>query len=282
MNDVDLGKFEQDMNVKLPFPMSGKVSFDAKVAIPLDNPRDLTKYRVQGTAQLNRLVVGDLKIETAETKIDFLNGVLGMATLQGRMFPQADAADKSAATFQGTAKLQVEPLGNLEVKLSVERLPVEPLARLVGASERIVGEVSGTMQGVVPGKTLTDATTWQATAQLTSRALSAAGMTIRSLAAQLNLAKGELAVTKLQGDLEGAPVSGFGKVQLAGNVPFTATLELKGKSISRRWSGSTPTCDRRSRCRASCKRRPLSRGLPVRSRLRFRAALKPVNLRWKG
>jgi hypothetical protein len=62
MKDVDLAKFAQDLEVPVPVPLAGTLSFQVKVTIPLDEARDLKRYKVQGEAQLRDFRLGDVQL----------------------------------------------------------------------------------------------------------------------------------------------------------------------------------------------------------------------------
>ena len=180
MKDVDLGRFEHDMNVKLPFYLAGKASFEIKVAFPLNEARDLRKYRLHGSAQLNQFVLGELKVESLETAIDFKDGLLRLSTLKGRLPPDpGSGAHKNAGTFSGSGSLQVEPVGDLTLNLTVNSIPLSLLKNLGAAGESVRGDLSGTMTAAIPGNSFKDTTTWHATAQLTSTSASGLGWTLR-------------------------------------------------------------------------------------------------------
>jgi hypothetical protein len=230
MKDVDLEKFEQDMNVKLPFLLAGKVSFEVKVAIPLNESRDLKKYKVHGSAQLSRFVLGDLKLESLEAEVNFKDGILSLPTLKGRLPP--DAGESAAGTFAGTGSLQVEPVGDLKVNLKVEDLALGQIAKLGGAGDLVRGDLSGTMSAIVPGKSLTDSTTWQATAQVTSKHMSVLDWDLRDASARLRLDKGELALTDFHGNLQDAPVTASAQVRVAAPYPFSGKVSWQDADLA--------------------------------------------------
>ncbi len=165
MKDVDLGKFEQDTGVKLPFVLAGKVSFEVNVGIPLTASRDLKKYKVHGNAQLSDFVLGDLKVSSADTEVVLANGVLQMTALKGTLARNSvpvPGAMETGGTFAGKASFPIEPLGELQLQLELKEVPLSLVGQLSGLADAVAGDLSATMTATVPGKSLKDVATWQA------------------------------------------------------------------------------------------------------------------------
>lgn len=233
MKDVDLGKFEQEMNVKLPFYLAGKVSIDVKVAIPLDDSRDLKKYKVHGSVQLTDFVLGDLKLQSLDADVDVKNGLLSMSTLKGQMpSDPGSPAGQVPATFAGAASMPLDPVGDLKAKVTFEHIPVSQLARLVGAAEPVQGDVSGSVTALVPGISLTDSATWQAQAEFTSARVAALGLAVRNSAARLRLDKGTLELIDFRANLDGAPVTAAVRVRVVAPFAFGGEVKVHNVDLS--------------------------------------------------
>lgn len=226
MKDFDLAKFVKDIDLKLPFPVSGTMSFEVKAGIPFNDTKDLKKYRLHGDAQLRDFVMSDLRIESAETVIDFKEGILTMPTLKGRLPPDSTTKDASPATFTGKASLQVEPLGDLLFDVAFDRLPLSQVAKFVGAKQPITGDVSATISGRAAAKDLKDPSAWQATGKVGSERVVAFGWNLMNTSAFLTLAKGQLTIGDFHATLEGAPITGGATVGIAAPYPIQAKVGL--------------------------------------------------------
>src|SRR5207302_7215034 len=103
----------------------------------------------------------------------------------------------------------LEPLGNLRVEVKVDDIPLNQLAWLVGLSE-IQGDLSGSLQAIVPGQDLKNTAAWQASARLSSNQVNGFGLNLRDFSAQLRLARGTLTLDDFQGKVQGVAVTAWG------------------------------------------------------------------------
>jgi hypothetical protein len=164
MNNIDLGKFERDMNVKLPMSLTGRLSFDVQASVPVNDPSDLKKYKAAGNAQVKGLVLGDnvWKLDFLDTEFALAGGTLRLPHLQGRGPPAAGLPAGSGAfsaagqldivapyAFNGQFKLQNIDIPALERLLPGVQMPVavkgivQASASLKGTAEplRVQGDV---------------------------------------------------------------------------------------------------------------------------------------------
>src|SRR5262249_44281804 len=93
MKQVDLAQFVQGLGVKLPFPVSGRLTFNVKAAIPFENVKDLKSYRVHGTAELEHFRLADLELEQVNVRVAFTEGVLRLTNLSARLAGPPKAPD---------------------------------------------------------------------------------------------------------------------------------------------------------------------------------------------
>ncbi|MFO0967269.1 MAG: AsmA-like C-terminal region-containing protein [Gemmataceae bacterium] len=226
MKDIDLGKFARDLDFKLPFALDGKVSFQVKVAIPVDESKDLKKYKLDGWAKLTNLVVGALRVDDLEGDIAYRDGVLTMPKLTGRLPPDFPGAP--AGTFTGSGVFQVEPLGDLKVEVALQRVPVSQIASASGAGTDIKGDLSGSLAAVIPGKELANPSAWQVKAALTSERLEAFRVALKDAAARAELSKGKLVVSSLTAHLYDGQASGAAVIPLSSETPGHVNVRLKG------------------------------------------------------
>lgn len=225
MKDVDLAKFIAELDVRLPAPLAGKLSFEMKVGIPLDESRDLKKYRLRGNAQLTDFSLGELRLHKVEAEVVYENGVLRMPVLKGEV--PSDQPGEAPGRITGSGSLQVEPLGDLAVEVVLERIPLAPVAAFSGLAEPLQGRVSGSMNANVPIRSAASLEGWTATAKLNSEHITTYGLNLKSVSAQARLQKGQLQITGLRGDLNGAPLTAKGTLALTSPFPFTVNLDAQ-------------------------------------------------------
>jgi hypothetical protein len=106
--------------LELPFRVAGRLTFQVQAAMPVNAPRDLKAYRFKGTASLSRLVLADLEMEQVRARAAYDNGVLRLEELSGRV---PDGVAPGAGEFDGTARLELFPRGDLTARLRLERTP---------------------------------------------------------------------------------------------------------------------------------------------------------------
>jgi hypothetical protein len=239
LEDVDLALLAQRLDLRLPFPIGGRLSVDVQLAIPIDTPRDLQAYRFRGRADLPRLDLAGLEMAWVHARVDYANGVLRLDELRGQLppprapgpmlspFALGPSALGTVGSFAGDARLEVEPPGNLTANLTVDRLPLDlALSLLPGAKGQAHGNLSGTLQGKVPTNRLGDPTAWAASGTLRSDRLQAYGLAAENVAATLAVAGGQARVSDFRADVEGAGLTGNGLLRLTGSYPFTARVDL--------------------------------------------------------
>jgi hypothetical protein len=99
--DVQLAQLAERLEIKLPIPVSGRLSFQLHVAMPVNTPRELKAYRLQGTVELPTLQLGEVKFESAKARLNYRNGTLVLEELTGRL--PGEGASPRAGTFSGRA-----------------------------------------------------------------------------------------------------------------------------------------------------------------------------------
>jgi translocation and assembly module TamB len=230
LEDVDLAELVSRLQLKVPFPVTGRASVHLQVAFPLDTPQDLKSYRLRGSAESRQLVLGGVKLEQIKAHIDYANGVLRLDDLTGEV-PAAKPTDTgrpAPGTFHGSARLEVAPVGNLTAGLTLERIPLsQALAAVPRPSPEAEGTVSGAIEARVPVARLQDVAAWKASGGLNGRRLRAYGWTLEDAAADVSIDQGDLEVPSVSGRLEGAPVSGSARLNLSSPYRYCARLGVK-------------------------------------------------------
>jgi translocation and assembly module TamB len=224
LEDVDLGQLLSRLDLKLPFAVEGRLSFDVQAGFPVNSPRNVKKYRMTGSAISPRLNVAGVEFTDLKTRVKYDDGVLTLEEVSGQAPPPRGGA---AGTFAGDTRVQIEPLGDLTAHLKVDHVPLATaLDRLPGGAVKGEGAVSGRVEARAPVKTLTDLTTWTGSGRFTSDRLSAYGLTLTEVSTDVTVGGGKLQVSGLKAALEKAPVTGSAELRLADPYPYTGTLTL--------------------------------------------------------
>jgi hypothetical protein len=228
LEDVDLSLLVQQAGLKLPFDLQGRLSIQMHVGIPIDTPRDLRAYRLRGDATFSRLSVAGFAMADVKAKVHYVNGVLDLEDLTGRVpQPPRPAAPANAGTFAGTARYEVVPEGNVSADLRVQDVPLDrALDALPRAAGQAAGNLSGSVNASVPAAKVRDPAAWRVKGSLSAPQVRLYGLALKDFAADLALADGRATVTGLKANLEGAPVTGSAEARLAGAWPFEARLDL--------------------------------------------------------
>lgn len=223
MKQVNLAEFVKGLGVQLPFDVAGKLTFQVKAALPIDRPGDLKLYRINGTARVTNFELAGVTLDEVETDLAYADGVLRMPSLLGKV---------GEGTVKGTGEFQLVPMGDLAFDVTLDRVPVSEMAKIVDAGDDVRGAVSGRLTASVPGQEARKLAAWQAKGTVTSKQLVVFGLAFQDATAGVNLAKGGLALADLRAALEGAPVSGAAKVRLSGTYPVEGNLVVKGGSLA--------------------------------------------------
>ena len=138
LDDVDLAELIKRLGVELPVELTGRLSFQVKLGIPINTARDFKTYRLQGTAALSTLLVSangqpGLHLSKVAAQIDYTNGVLRLEKLSGEL---PGPGGKSGA-FHGSARVGVLPRGDASFDLTGAR-PARGPSRTSAA--RIAGQ----------------------------------------------------------------------------------------------------------------------------------------------
>ena len=227
LQDVDLGEFVRRAKLKLPFKLEGKLSFHLNLGFPADRPRDFKAYRFQGEAKLPRLSLDGFEMADVRARVTYANGILTLHALHAA----TPLPGTSGGSFDGSARYQILPAGELSAKLHLEHLPVALIRLLVPAAGDANGNLSGDMTFRAPGDRLTDLASWQADWKFSSDTLSARGVTLKGFTGSMHLSDGVATVSDAKTELSGSAVTLNGKLSLKGAGPFDAELRAPGVDL---------------------------------------------------
>lgn len=222
LDDVDLAGLIAGLKLKLPFAVSGRASVQLKLGIPINTPGDYNAYRLNGTANFPRLNIAGLELKKVKAHADYDKGVLQLTELSGRV----PGPDDGTGSFQGSARLPLFPVGELQTDLRIERLPVARLVALLPAVGDGAGELTGKVRARAPGDRLSDLAAWSASAELESPELGLYGLTLTDASLHLDADHGEAHLRDLHGKLEGGAVTGKADTALTAPYRWSAHLGL--------------------------------------------------------
>ena len=100
LEDVDLAQLLTRLQFKLPFPLTGRLSFKVHASIPVNTPQNMKNYRLTGTANLPRVSVAGVEMTDVAARLRLADGIMELQDLKG-----AFASMKGA--FAGSAALEL-------------------------------------------------------------------------------------------------------------------------------------------------------------------------------
>ena len=232
LEDIDLAQLLQRLKFQLPFTVEGRLTFKVHAEIPINTPEDLKNYRLTGTASLPHLTIAGVEMADIQTRLQLQHGILDLQELKGKAIPPKGGAD-AAGVFEGTARMEVAPLGDLSGNLRVDRFPLDVvLSRLPGASGLAEGAFSGHVDMHAAVQTLTDPTTWHANGQLTSDRIAAYGLEFTGVSADVSVEGGKAKVSGVKAILAKANLTGDAALTLASPWTYTGVLSVKGLDLA--------------------------------------------------
>src|SRR5207302_3994714 len=144
-----------------------------------------------GNASLPKLTFEQLELEDVKVRIVYRDGLLTLEELSAKMRDLAVATGPTGS-FRGTATLGVEPAGDLNAKLTLERVPLAQVRRLAPTSPDARGSVSGSVELRVPNGTFGDLSKWTAAGAVKAEGLGVAGVGLGALAFNPSVGDGQL------------------------------------------------------------------------------------------
>jgi hypothetical protein len=229
LKDVDLAQLVKDLEIKLPFPVSGRLSMKVQASLPVNHARDLKLYKVTGSATLPTFSLSGVDMNDVAARVRYDNGILRLEELRGRLA----GTRPPAGTFEGSARLGLVPEGDLTADLKLTAVPVAQIVRAAGVALEVGGDVSGSADLRVPSGRLRDPSTWQGSAKLTAGRVSAYGWALTDAGATVRVGDGLLTIRDATGQLEGAPVSGSAEAKLTAPYTYQGQLELAKGDLTR-------------------------------------------------
>ncbi|MBV9123282.1 MAG: hypothetical protein JO112_07995, partial [Planctomycetes bacterium] len=228
MDNLDLAELVKRLNLKLPYPVTGRLTFHVKAVLPLDTPAEPKTYQMDGTAELPQLSIAGLNMEQVKARISYRDGVLQLEELSGQVAGASLAKGTSVTgTFGGKARVEVIPQGQMTANLTLKNIPLAQVLSLVpGAAEQAEGRFSAQLDTRLPVAQLKDVRTWEVSGRLTTDRVQAFGLTLTGAATTMLLQKGVFAVTDLHGQVDQNPLTGTGSLELSAPYHFQGKADV--------------------------------------------------------
>ncbi|HTU18144.1 MAG TPA: AsmA-like C-terminal region-containing protein [Gemmataceae bacterium] len=231
LKDVDLAQLVKKLGLNLPYPVTGRLTFQVHASIPVNTAGDLKAYRLRGSAKLPSFTIDGLAMANVEAQVRYANGVLDLQNLHGQM-PEPGVA-KTTGKFSGDARVQVAPRGDVQASLKLDQMPLSTLLSLVpDVGGQVKGAVTGTVRARAPLEKLSDPATWRGAANLSAPAMEVYGIPLRDAAVGVIVDETRARLTTFKTNVEGAPLTGKGEIQLKGDYPFKAEVGLASGDLA--------------------------------------------------
>ena len=232
LRDIDIAQFVQQLELKLPYKLAGRVTVQAKLAVPLGGAATRSQYRLTGTLTSPELRLEGLTVRDLSTEVNLRDGKLTLDKLTAQ-FPQPGDANAAPGSLSGTASAAIDPPGDVSAALTLDRIPLGPvLAAVPGLGVEARGLVSGKATFKAPFDKVADPAVWDASATLRSPELVVAGRAAKDVAFTAVAAKGVVTLTEGAVTIEGIPVAAAGTLALTGKYAFDATVKTTGTNVT--------------------------------------------------
>jgi translocation and assembly module TamB len=232
LDEVDVVQLIKGLRIPLPFPVSGRLSFNVQLAFPLNTPRDLKTYRLRGTASSPKLFVAGQELDSLRARVAYSDGVLKLEKLSG--YNPAEPNQEKAGSFQGTAELQIIPPGDLTARLKLAAIPLDHVLAvfLPTVAEQARGAFSGEVEVQVPANRIRDPAAWLVSGTISSQRPELYGMALDDVALLLRAHQGQAVIQLTRGRLHGTPISASAELQLVQPYSFTANLSIRRADLA--------------------------------------------------
>jgi len=231
-SDIDINELLEKLEVKLGYKVSGKLSAELALAVPLTRPTNTTAYQFAGKVSSAALKFEGTTVRDLTATATYKDGKLTLTDLSGKIDQPANSK-AAPGSFKGTATAQVQPAGDAVATLTFDNVPLgEVLKAVPGFVVDMGGTVSGKVELKAPYAKLWDTDGWNGSAELKSDELVIEGRVAKAVRFAASVAKGTLTLTDGKATLEGIPATAEGTIGLSGKYPFTATVRTSGTNVA--------------------------------------------------
>ncbi|HVX14782.1 MAG TPA: AsmA-like C-terminal region-containing protein [Pirellulales bacterium] len=217
-----LGRLKR-FGVELPVPATGRVTVKLAIGAPWSSLFQAGAYEVEGDLSSASLTIAGVELRKVAVHVLYAGGALDLSQMSFAV-PGQNGAD---GTVTGHARMQMRPPGDLSAELSLARLPLATLARVVPElAGQVEGTIAGEFDGHAPADRLRNLAAWQAGGQLTLSDVRAFGLPPLSATTKMRLARGEATLTDLTADFAGAKIRASGQLGVTAPFAFRSRLQV--------------------------------------------------------
>ncbi|MGB7324911.1 MAG: hypothetical protein WBD31_08560 [Rubripirellula sp.] len=185
LNEIDVGKLADRLaliGIETGLDLSGTVSVEFEVGIPVTALRDAAAYRFDGTLTSPSLEVDGVLLKDLRTDVVYRDGVAKLQNLKSEII-DAERSAESTGSIAGTAAAELVPRKDLSADITVTDLAVAPLTELIAkvlgrTDDRLPsdGKFSGNAKFSVPLETVNQIATYQLDGKFSGRGLRVANL----------------------------------------------------------------------------------------------------------
>ncbi|TWU48029.1 AsmA family protein [Rubripirellula reticaptiva] len=185
LSDIDVGKLANRLEligIETGLDLSGTVSVEFQVGIPMTSLRDASAYRFDGTLTSPSLEVDGVLLKELRTHVVYRDGVATLQNLNSQIIDR-ERPEESTGSIEGTATAQLVPRKDLSADVTVTDLAVAPLAELIAkllgrTDDRLPsdGKFSGNAKFNVPLETASEIATYRLDGKFSGRGLRIANL----------------------------------------------------------------------------------------------------------
>ncbi|MCC6417526.1 MAG: hypothetical protein IT429_04690 [Gemmataceae bacterium] len=234
LKDANVAQMLDEAGVKLPFPVTGRLSFQGQAALPSAAIDDARAYHFNGHAILKDATIGEVRLQQVEASARYEDGVLKLAPLAAVAAGEAPPGGGAppTGTLKGQVVVQFAPAGDVTGELTLAHVPLGPLAQEAGLKAVREGEITGSLKVRVSLKRLQERQEWDGEGTLVVQRAHALGWTLEDGAATIAFRGDRLTIDNLHARLEGTPLTGSAELHLKGDYPHRAKLQVTGADLA--------------------------------------------------
>ncbi|QJW93550.1 AsmA-like C-terminal region-containing protein [Frigoriglobus tundricola] len=230
LRDIEIAELLKKLDVKFAYKISGKVTAEAKVVVPVGGVTSQAAYQFSGTLSSPALTLEGLTVRELSAHMTYQNGKFNLTELKGLI----DQPDKGApGTLRGTLAAATSPPGDVTADLTIDNVPLGQVAKALPSFPVTVGgTVTGKVSMRAPYETISDPAGWNGSAEVSSRELVIEGRHAKDIVLSVTVAKGEAVLKEAKVTLEGIPITAGATLGLSGQYPFRATVRTTGADVT--------------------------------------------------
>jgi len=232
VRDIDIAQLLEKLEVKLNYKISGRVTAEATVVVPVSGVTSSAAYQFTGKVSSPALTLEGLTIRDLSAHMTYQDGKFTLTNLSGKI-DQPGKGKMPQGAFKGTLTAVRSPPGDVTADLTIENIPLgEVLKALPDFKLDVRGAVGGKVSMKAPYANISDPAHWSGSADLTSTELVVEGRSAKDIRLSATVDKGVAALKQASLTLEGIPVRADASVTLSGKYPFTATVRTTGTDVT--------------------------------------------------